>query len=121
MKVPKLDIAGSNWVIYKTRFSWAIDARGLLEHIDGSMWEPSKPSITTKKAKAVAGGSEEGANEGVSGVEEAEKLTEEDEKRLEEWKERLRIWKLGEAVVKQQIAATIPDSLFMKHTKFGKP
>jgi hypothetical protein len=37
MKVPKLDIASSNWVIYKTRFSWAIDARGLLEHINGSM------------------------------------------------------------------------------------
>ena len=31
-----------------------------------------------------------------------------------EWKMELKEWKQGEAVVKQQIAATIPDSLFMK-------
>ena len=110
MKVPKLDVAGSNWVIYKTRFLWAIDARGLLDHIDVSAWEPSRPSIT----KAAKGGSEKGASEGVSGEEGVEELTEEDEKKLEDWKEKLRVWKLGEAVVKQQIAATIPDSLFMK-------
>src|SRR5258707_9315010 len=94
MKVLKLEVTGSNWVIYKTRFSWAIDARGLLEHIDGSAWEPIKPSISPKKA--VAGGSEAGTSV-------VEELTEADEKKLEEWKERLRIWRLGEAVVKQQI------------------
>jgi len=43
-----------------------------------------------------------------------EELTTEDEKKLEVWKKELRAWKLGEAVVKQQIAATILDSLFMK-------
>ncbi len=43
-----------------------------------------------------------------------EKLTAEDERKLEQWKEKLQVWKLGEAVVKQQIAVTIPDSLFMK-------
>ena len=34
--VPKLDVTGTNWVIYKDRFLWSIDAHGLLEHIDGS-------------------------------------------------------------------------------------
>jgi len=43
-----------------------------------------------------------------------EELTVEEERKLEVWKKELRAWKLGEAVVKQQIAATIPDSLFMK-------
>jgi len=33
---------------------------------------------------------------------------------MKEWKMVLKEWKQGEAVVKQQIAATIPDSLFMK-------
>ena len=108
MKVPKLEVTGSNWVIYKDWFSWAINTQGLLEHIDGSMWEPSKPSIMTKKA--VEGGSEAGTG----GTEVMEDLMEADEKRLEEWKEKLRIWKLGEAVVKQQIVVTIPNSLFMK-------
>jgi hypothetical protein len=38
-----------------------------------------------------------------------------DEERLtRDWKADLKDWKQGEAVVKQQIAATIPDSLFMK-------
>lgn len=36
MKVPMLDIAGLNWVIYKDRFLWSVDARGLLDHVDGS-------------------------------------------------------------------------------------
>jgi hypothetical protein len=40
--------------------------------------------------------------------------TAEEKRKLEEWKEELRAWKQGEAIVKQQIAATIPDSLFMK-------
>ncbi len=35
-------------------------------------------------------------------------------KLLTEWQANMKIWKMGEAVVKQQIAATIPDSLFMK-------
>ena len=26
MKVPKLDVGGVNWVIYKDRFLWAVDA-----------------------------------------------------------------------------------------------
>ena len=31
-----------------------------------------------------------------------------------EWNKELKTWKQGEAIIKQQIAATIPDSLFMK-------
>jgi len=40
--------------------------------------------------------------------------TSDDEKKLEAWQEKVKVWWQGEAVVKQQIAATIPDSLFMK-------
>ena len=39
---------------------------------------------------------------------------EEEERREREWKAELKDWRRGEAVVKQQVAATIPDSLFMK-------
>jgi len=98
MKVPKLEVTGSNWVIYKDQFSWAVDAQGLLEHIDGSAWKPIKPSIVMKKT---AEGLEEGAETGTGGSGVVEELTEDDKKRLEEWMEKLRVWKLGEAVVKQ--------------------
>ena len=110
MKVPKLDVTGSNWVIYKNRFLWAIDARDLLKHVDGSGWEPTKP---VQKGKKAGGGSEGGEASGGEFVV-VEELSVEDEKRMEVWKEKHCVWRHGEAVVKQQIAATIPDSLFMK-------
>ena len=40
--------------------------------------------------------------------------TRDEEREIKEWKAELKEWKQGEAIVKQQIAATIPDSLFMK-------
>jgi len=43
-----------------------------------------------------------------------EELSPEDAKALEVWKEKHHAWRHGEAVVKQQVAATIPNSLFMK-------
>ena len=109
MKVPKLNVSGTNWVIYKTRFLWAIDARDLLDHVDGSEWEPTKP---VPKGKKVGGGSKGGEGSGEDFV--VVELSLEDAKALEVWKEKHRTWRHGEAVVKQQIAATIPNSLFMK-------
>ena len=37
-----------------------------------------------------------------------------DEKGMKKWKKELKHWKQGKAIIKQQIAATIPDSLFIK-------
>jgi len=94
MKIPRLDVAGTNWVIYKDRFLWAIDARGHLDHIDGSMNEPVDPTSEREDKERA-----------LTAAEIAAQL---------EWKKELKIWKQGEAIVKQQIAMTIPDSLFMK-------
>ena len=107
MRVLKLDVSGNNWVVYKTRFLWEIDARGLLEHVDGSEWEPTKPTLKGKQA----GDSSEG---GETSGGELGKLMVKEERRLEVWKKELRAWKHGEAVVKQQVVVTIPDSLFMQ-------
>ena len=103
MKVPKLEVGGANWVIYKDRFLWSIDARGLLEHVDGSVGEPAYP-VKPKMVPKASGSSEMVATA----------LTKDEEKLVEEWTKELKIWKQGEVIVKQQIAATIPDSLFMK-------
>ena len=43
LRIPKLDVSGSNWVIYKERFTWALDARSILDHIDGTRSEPVDP------------------------------------------------------------------------------
>ena len=79
--IPKLDVSGSNWVIYKEHFTWSLDARGIVDHINGSSNEPADP---------------------------------EENKLGNEWKKELREWKSGEAVAKQQIASSIPDSLSLK-------
>lgn len=105
MKVPKLEVGGANWVIYKDRFLWSINARGLLEHVDGSTDEPSCPVIPKLVPRTP---------ESTGEVEIRLPQTKEEEKKLEEWTKELKLWKQGEAIVKQQIAATIPDSLFMK-------
>jgi len=39
-KVPKLLADGSNWVTYKDRLRWALNARGVLNHIDKVVIEP---------------------------------------------------------------------------------
>ncbi len=47
--------------IYKDHFSWAIDARGLLEHVDGPGREPTRPTLGGEKA---GGSSKEGERVG---------------------------------------------------------
>jgi hypothetical protein len=107
MKVPRLEAGGVNWVVYKDRFLWLVDARGLLEHVDGSEREP----ICPVKRKMVPRKDDEGKD--TQDLVQAA-YTQEEERGIKEWKAELKEWKRGEAIVKQQIAATIPDSLFMK-------
>ena len=103
MKVPKLDVSGVNWVIYKDRFLWAVDAQGLLDHVDSSGSEPRKPPVLKQTVTD---------DKGTTMMIDAP--TSEEERELATWKEKAKVWRQGEAIVKQQIAATIPDSLFMK-------
>src|SRR5271156_2929114 len=97
LRIPKLEVSGTNWVIFKDRFTWALDARGILDHIDGSGSEPTEPTEPT---------------EPVGEVDKAD--AEKHEKLVAEWKKDAKEWKQGEAIAKQQIASSIPDSLFMK-------
>ena len=96
LQIPKLDVSGSNWVIFKDRFTWALDAHGILEHINGTTSVP-KDLISAEEWKKAKDG-----------------LTMEQKKLETEWKKDIKDWKQGEAVTKQQIASSIPDSLFMK-------
>ncbi|KAJ7721363.1 hypothetical protein B0H16DRAFT_1335375 [Mycena metata] len=43
LRIPKLEVTGTNWVIYKDRFTWAVDARGLAEHIEPNAEAPVDP------------------------------------------------------------------------------
>ena len=97
LRIPKLDVlSGANWVIFKDRFTWVLDARGILDHIDGTGTEPE--DLITQEVRE----------------KKPFKLTEEQERLDTEWKKNIKEWRQGEAVAKQQIASSIRDSLFMK-------
>jgi len=96
LRIPKLEVSGTNWVIFKDRFTWALDARGILDHIDGTNLEPADPISKEVRAETPL------------------VLSEGQAKLVDEWKKNVKEWKQGEAVAKQQIASSIPDSLFMK-------
>ncbi|KAG2344600.1 hypothetical protein BDR05DRAFT_881823 [Suillus weaverae] len=44
LHVPKLIADGENWMIYKDRLSWSVNARGLLGHLEGTEKKPIDPS-----------------------------------------------------------------------------
>ncbi|KAF8163592.1 hypothetical protein B0H34DRAFT_635920, partial [Crassisporium funariophilum] len=96
MKIPRLNDEGKNWVIYKAKFNWSIDTRGHAQHIKGTDVAPPDPVTCAGTADAP---------QTLSAAEIVLKAA---------WKKELRIWDQGEAIVKQQIAATVSDSLFME-------
>ena len=95
--IPILEVFGTNWVIFKDRFTWALDARSILDHIDGTGEEPKNPILSEIRATVLM-----------------RPLTEEQKKLETEWKKELKEWKQGKAIAKQQITSSILESLFMK-------
>ena len=51
LHIPKLDVSGSNWVLYKERFFWALDAHAILEHVDETGKEPKDPILSEIRTK----------------------------------------------------------------------
>ena len=90
-KVPRLEVDGTNWVIYKDHLQWAADACGYLSHLNGNQMAPTAPAI---------------ADPATSMATETAALAAYDTAHAD--------WIKGEAMIKQMIASTIPDSLFMK-------
>ncbi|KAI0674385.1 hypothetical protein C8Q78DRAFT_928522, partial [Trametes maxima] len=98
VRVPKLELGGSNWVLYKDRLLWAADAKGYRDHLDGTATEPGGAVGTRGTLTVTAGAAAGGTPDPAQVAYEAEMAE----------------WRKGEANVKQLIASTIPDSLFMK-------
>ena len=78
LHIPKLDVASTNWVVYKDCFLWALDAHSLLDHVDGSAREPEDP-----------------IDQMITQVLMKDQLVEE-----KEWKTSLKTWKQEKAIVK---------------------
>lgn len=137
VRVPKLDVGGTNWVLYKERLTWAADAKGLAGHLDGTSIQPVAPPMAGGNVTAQGGGTAAGAAVATAGAggeadaaaaggtggggAEAAVLVDGNpgpgvvpDPTQEAYLAKLATWKKSEAVIKQLIASTIPDSLFMK-------
>ena len=94
-KIPKLEADGSNWVIYKDRFLYAAAAASLNQHIDGTGTPPLPVSIDTG----------------------TKPLTATQQKTLDDNAAEISRWRSEEAIIRQAIASTISDSLFLEVRK----
>jgi hypothetical protein len=97
LRVPRLPADGKGFVVWKERLELSIRARGLYGHLDGTVAKPRDPPTRPEGSTLTA--------EEVSSI---ETYTKEMSKYLQE-----------QAIVFQQIASTIPDSLYLKIK--GKP
>jgi len=84
--VPKLDVSGKNWAIYRIRFTRAVQSKGVWGHLEGSTLRPSTPVAETAAA-------------------EGESATVSDE---------LTAWKKDEALALDLLTQRIPDSTVIR-------
>ena len=94
-KIPRLEADESNWVIYKDQFLFAAAAASLANHIDGTGVLP-KP-VTIPRG--------------------TEPLTASQQEALDDYATEMSRWQSDEAIIKQAIASTIADSLFLELRK----
>ncbi|KAK0472833.1 hypothetical protein IW261DRAFT_1314611, partial [Armillaria novae-zelandiae] len=89
--LPHCKADGINWIFYRDRLVFAAEAAGLGDHLEKDHKAPDPPvpadpqNPTTEETASIA------RHPGV-----------------------VRLWKSEEAIVKQGIVSTIPDSLFLK-------
>ncbi|KAK0431340.1 hypothetical protein EV421DRAFT_1853922 [Armillaria borealis] len=92
-KLPACKADGMNWIFFRDRFLFAIDAVGLSDHFEDveTVTEPTASAVVDSKNPT------------------ADKI-----KALNEYAKRHRIWKSEQAIIKQGIASVISDLLFLK-------
>ncbi|KAJ7080043.1 hypothetical protein C8R44DRAFT_653909, partial [Mycena epipterygia] len=94
-KLPACKADGTNWIFFRDRFLFALDAAGLSDHFEdaplGTSAAPVPPTIA-----------------------DAANPTTDETRANNEYLARRRFWKSEQAVIKQGLASVIPDSLFLK-------
>jgi hypothetical protein len=90
VRIPKLEPDGSNWVIFKDQFTFT--AAALVKHINSTDTKPQQPAFAMIGPTLLT----------------SDQITE-----LQTYETNLSSWETGEVVVKQAIASTISDSLFL--------
>ena len=92
LQVPTLSVDGSNWLYYKARVEWAVGSKGLTGHLSGLVAKPKDPA---------------------HGKYPSWKPTAAEQKLMIEYPEKLKPWIKDDGYVKQVIAASLSESLFL--------
>ena len=90
--IPKLPADGKGFVIWKEHLKLSIKARGLYGHLDGTTVRPDNPPMRSETSV----------------------LTQEEVSMNDEYMRNIATYLQQQAIVFQQIASTIPDSLYLK-------
>jgi len=108
-KVPKLLSDGSNWVTYKDRLQWALNAHSILNHLDQVVPEPE---VVVTMELSPADDSTAANLSGGMKVLPKDFDTSMTELVAQSSKTRHDKWHTNEVTVKQCIASSVPDSVF---------
>ena len=117
LRVPRLPADGKGFVVWKERLELSVRARGLYGHLDGTVTKPDKPDEKPIESPVTAVVGPEVGPEGRGST--SKELTTEQVSLIEKYTKDLNQYLQEQAIVFQQIASTIPDSLYLKIK--GKP
>ena len=105
LRVPRLPADGKGFVVWKEWLELLIRARSLYGHLDGTVVKPDKPDAKPDTSPV----GPEGAGPPTEGP---KQLTAEQVGLIEKYTKELNQYLQEQAIVFQQIASTIPDSLY---------
>ena len=92
-KIPTLKSDGSNWLTYKKQVEWEMEAKGLVEYLDGTILRPLDPS---------------------AGKDSSWKPTNEEKLAVTEYPDKLAVWKKDNGCAKQILGSLLPEIILIK-------
>ncbi|KIM55226.1 hypothetical protein SCLCIDRAFT_98005, partial [Scleroderma citrinum Foug A] len=91
--IPTLKSDGSNWLTYKKQVEWAMEAKGLVEYLDGTILKPLDPS---------------------TGKDSSWKPMDEEKLAVTEYPDKLAVWKKDNGCAKQILGSLLPEIILIK-------
>ncbi|OCH83555.1 hypothetical protein OBBRIDRAFT_742973, partial [Obba rivulosa] len=125
ISVPQLKPDGSNWPVFKTRLTWAVDAKGLLGHFTGEDPEPRDPLAGWAAGTAPPPSAAENPDAQADAADAAATattqapLTAKDKRLHERYLELLSVWRRDEAKARYLLARSVPDTVLRRMKRNG--
>lgn len=111
LRIPKLQSDGKNWIVYADRLALAVRVRGLEGHLTGKTIIPVPPADRIPEPPVAANAT----SAEVTARDQAEASSKAAHQLLvDAYEKEFATWSHEEAIVAQQIASTVPESLYLR-------